>query len=176
MNKIVIFGNSGSGKSTLARRYSEGLGLEHLDLDTIAWDESGVRKSASDSIAELHAFIDAHQSWVIEGCYSSLIKEASNSASELIFLNIPFEACQENCRERPWEPHKYETREDQDRNLEMLLDWVAEYETRTDEFSLKAHKEIFDSFTGKKDELKSNEESQNKTVVSTPIRAPRSTA
>ncbi|MDF1656711.1 MAG: hypothetical protein P1U58_03805 [Verrucomicrobiales bacterium] len=167
MSKILIFGNSGSGKSTLARRYADDPGLNHLDLDTIAWEESGVRKSAADSTAELQAFIDAHDSWVIEGCYGTLIEEASNSASELIFLNLPVEACLKNCRERPWEPHKYETREDQDRNLEMLLSWVAEYETRTGEFSLKAHREIFETFKGKKRELKSNMESQKVAEAST---------
>lgn len=162
MNKIIIFGNSGSGKSTLANRYAEGLGLKHLDLDTISWKTPGVRKETGESIQELHAFMDAHDAWVIEGCYSSLIQEASKEATELIFLNPGIQECQNNCKARPWEPHKYETKEAQDKNLAMLLDWVADYETRTDEFSLIAHKQTFESFDGIKHELKSNRETLHK--------------
>jgi len=162
MKKIVIFGNSGSGKSTLAGCYAEKFGLNHLDLDTIAWKASGVRKSIKESINELQTFINEHPSWVIEGCYSSLIKEASNAASEIIFLNLSVAECQKNCSNRPWEPNKYKTKEEQDKNLEMLLAWVADYETRTDEYSSLTHKEIFDSFTGNKRVLTSNIETLSK--------------
>lgn len=54
---------------------------------------------------------------------------------------------------RPWEPHKYPSKEAQDANLEMLIGWIAEYETRTDTFSLAAHRALFDRFTGDKIEL-----------------------
>lgn len=163
MKRIVIYGNSGSGKSTLAGCYAMNPDVEHLDLDSIAWESAGVRRRVSDSIKDLKAFMASHDSWVIEGCYGSLVKEAADSATELIFLNPGIEDCQGNCRSRPWEQHKYNTKEDQDKNLGMLLGWVAEYETRTDEFSLQVHKGIFDSFVGTKHELKSNSETQSKT-------------
>lgn len=167
MIRIVIFGNSGSGKSTLASCYATIPGVGYLDLDTIAWDTPGVRKETAESIEELHTFMRDRESWVIEGCYGSLIAEAAKTATEIIFLNPGIEECRKNCRARPWEPHKYESREAQDANLEMLLQWVAEYETRTDEFSLPAHRQIFESFGGKKQELKSNLETQNKAMKAT---------
>lgn len=165
--RILIYGNSGSGKSTLAGRCAKILSVPHFDLDEIAWKSAGVRKEISESIGELDAFIASHGSWVIEGCYGSLIREAAKSATDLVFLNPGIEACQKNCESRPWEPHKYDSKEAQDENLEMLLAWVADYEKRTDEFSHQAHKEIFESFTGKKQELKTNFESQNMSVEAT---------
>ena len=138
MKCVVIFGNSGSGKTTLARHLAKEHKLQHLDLDDIAWESPGVRRDIAESVEALRSFITEHDEWVIEGSYGSLITEASNAATELIFLNPGVETCQENCRARPWESHKYPSKEAQDKNLEMLLNWVADYETRTDEFSLSA--------------------------------------
>jgi len=36
-----------------------------------------------------------------------------------------------------------------------LLDWVREYETRADEYSLARHRELFEGFRGPKVELSS---------------------
>lgn len=162
--RIVIYGNAGSGKSTLARSYAKNPGVQHLDLDEIAWTNSGVRRAYSDSIDALNSFMGTHESWVIEGCYGTLIREAARFATELIFLNPGIKQCQKNCISRPWDPHKYKTREAQDENLKMLLGWVADYEDRTDEFSLHSHKEIFESFSGKKVELKTALEIMNISV------------
>jgi hypothetical protein len=38
----------------------------------------------------------------------------------------------------------------------MLLVWVAEYEVREDEFSLRSHRRIFDGFNGAKREITAN--------------------
>jgi hypothetical protein len=103
-------------------------------------------------------FIRGSGSWVIEGCYSGLLKEAAAHCTEMIFLNPGVEACVENCKARPWEPHKYPSREAQDANLRMLIDWVREYETRDDEFSLREHRRLFDTHEGRKVEYNSNEE------------------
>jgi adenylate kinase family enzyme len=164
--RIVIFGNSGSGKSTLAKQYATLPGVVHLDLDTLAWkvDEPGVREDLNKSKQLIDTFTSANTNWVIEGCYASLILLAANKASEIIFLNPGIKACQSNCRARPWEPHKYKSKEDQDKNLEMLLAWVADYESRTDEFSLAAHKAIFENFNGNKEEITSNNEAQKKAI------------
>lgn len=162
MKRFLIYGNSGSGKSTLAKGYAHLLNLEHLDLDTISWDSPGIRKEIPESANELRAFMGTHQSWVIEGCYSSLIQEAAIHATKLIFLNPGVEECQKNCKARPWEPHKYESEEDQNKNLEMLLRWVADYDHRKDECSLQAHRELFESYGGFKCELTSNAETENK--------------
>jgi len=70
-------------------------------------------------------------------------------------LNPGVDACIRNASARPWEPHKYATREAQDANLPMLIDWIRAYATRTDEFSLAAHRALFDAYAGAKRELTS---------------------
>jgi len=158
MLRILVFGNSGSGKSTFATCIAKHPGVAHLDLDSIAWKsgQPGVRESLHTSFEAIDAFIDTHRSWVIEGCYSTLLDYAADTANEIFFLNPGLDACKDNCRRRPWETHKYESQEAQDKNLEMLLEWVAQYETRDDEFSLQQHRMLFDTFDGPKFELTSN--------------------
>ncbi len=39
----------------------------------------------------------------------------------------------------------------------MLIGWIRDYQTRTDTFSLAAHRALFDSFGGSKVELMSRE-------------------
>lgn len=160
VKRILIFGNSGSGKSTLAKACSQIPGMSYLDLDTVAWksDQPGVREDEVVSIEKLDAFSNASESWVAEGCYSGLISHLLPLATEIVFLNPGVDGCIANCRSRPWEAHKYASKEEQDKNLEMLIEWVRDYETRTDEFSLEAHRALFAAFSGPKFELKSNEE------------------
>ncbi len=165
MSKIVIFGNSGSGKSTLAQRYVSHLGFSHLDLDTIAWEAGGDRKKLAASLVDLRAFMDAHAVWVIEGCYGSLIEAVSREATELLFLNPGTNECLENCRSRPWEPHKYASMVEQEKNLEMLLRWVSAYQDRADDCSLRAHRALFEQFSGPKQELRSREAIRNLRIV-----------
>ena len=61
----------------------------------------------------------------------------------------------EHCRRRPWEPEKFATESEQAQYLENLLLWVSEYETREDEYGLKQHRRLFDSFSGRKFEFTS---------------------
>ena len=171
MRRIVVFGNSGSGKTTLARVLTSQYGLAHLDLDSLAWDSSGVqvqtmtlddwaafvprRRSLTESASTIRDFIHEHSEWVIEGCYGDLLEQVLPYAFEVRFLNPGVEACIANCRARPWEPEKYPSKEAQDQKLDFLLDWVREYESRTDEYSLARHRELFEGFRGPKVELSS---------------------
>ena len=76
MIRVVLVGNSGSGKSTLATRLAARDHLAHLDLDTLAWlpTTPPSRRAIAQSERELRAFIAAHPSWVIEGCYADLLE------------------------------------------------------------------------------------------------------
>ena len=152
MTRIVIFGNSGSGKSTLASELAETRRLAHFDLDTIAWlpTTPPVRQPLEESKTALGEFVQQNPEWIIEGCYADLIELVLSEADEMIFMNLPVSACQENARQRPWEPHKYESKEAQDANLRMLLDWIAQYDERDDAFSRSAHEALYESFTGQK--------------------------
>lgn len=151
MRKIIIFGNSGSGKSVLARTLHS-TGLTHLDLDTIAWDSNPkpIRKPIDKSALMLNEFIDQYPTWVIEGCYSDLLVLASQSANEAIFMNLDVRLCVENAKNRPWESHKYASKTAQDKNLDMLIDWITQYPVRDDTFSLAAHKSLYQNFKGVK--------------------------
>ena len=169
MRRIVIFGNSGSGKSTLAKKLSSSENLAHLDLDTVAWQATQipVRENLAKSKRIIDKFLDENQGWVIEGCYSDLIALVLHKATELHFLNPGVEVCIENCKNRPWEPHKYASLEKQNENLNLLIQWIREYEARNDEFSLKSHRKLFDEFKGKKMEYLRTIETSNPSLQRT---------
>jgi len=156
--RIIIFGNSGSGKSTLAVDYKINHGLNHLDLDSLAWENTvpPSRMAVDKSLKKINLFLDNNKNWIIEGCYADLLSTVIQKATNIIFLNPGVETCIYNCKNRPWEPHKYESAQKQNENLEMLLDWVKQYPVRTDEFSLKSHQALFNAFDGDKIEYNSN--------------------
>lgn len=124
MKKILVFENSGSGKSTLSKKLFVEYNLAHLDLDTLAFkiNSSTQRRNIAESILAIHEFIEEHDAWIIEGGYTDLLEPLMSQASEIYFLNLSVEKCQENARNRAWEPHKYLLKETQDKNLGMLLE------------------------------------------------------
>lgn len=148
--RVAIIGNSGSGKSTLARQLADAFALAALDLDTIAWepDKVAVSRAPSKAAASLAAFCAAHGRWVIEGCYETLVSCALEHSPILVFLDPGVEVCLANCSGRPWEPHKYASRQDQDAHLDFLLSWVRDYYVRTGELSRAAHMSLFDGYRG----------------------------
>lgn len=152
--RLLVFGNSGSGKSTLAKELALAHQLAHLDLDAIVWEPGkvGIQRPSEAISASLAAFLSGHDQWVIEGCYGELVAAASQHCTELVFLNPGLETCLEHNRKRPWEPHKYASKEAQDAMLENLQAWVAGYYERNDQWSYHAHRQIFDSFAGRKRE------------------------
>jgi SAM-dependent methyltransferase len=156
MRRILVVGNSGSGKTTLAGALARDEGLAHLDLDTLAWLPTNppTRRGLDDSAREIRRFTAAHGAWVVEGCYADLAGVLAGDATELIFLNPGVEACVRHCRARPWEPHKYRSREAQDASLAMLIDWVGRYPSRGDACSLDAHRALYDAFAGSKREVR----------------------
>jgi adenylate kinase family enzyme len=159
LSKVVIFGNSGSGKSTLATELALKNQLAHLDLDTIAWKASKTpeRQTILESSKSINDFLIAHNNWVIEGCYADLLEIVTSKADKVVFLNLPVPACVANAKSRPWEPHKYKSKEAQDENLDMLIDWISQYTSRNDTFSKVAHEKLFEEFQGIKTMYVSNE-------------------
>lgn len=161
--RVVIFGNSAAGKSSLAKSLAKQHQLAHLDLDTLAWlpiseqSPAPQRQHIDISIGEINHFIAQHSQWVIEGCYSDLLASTLQQCSEIIFLNLPIELCIINAKKRPWEPHKYSSKAEQDANLPMLIDWISQYQVRTDSFSKSAHQKLYDDFLGKKAQFINNQ-------------------
>jgi adenylate kinase family enzyme len=172
LQKIIIFGNSGSGKSTLAKKLAATNKLAHLDLDAIAWLTTSPpqRKPIIDSAQDITLFTQKHENWVIEGCYSDLLEllvintklDVSDNmrtceANEMFFLDLPIDVCIKNAEQRPWEPHKYASKQAQDENLNMLVNWIKDYDTRMDTFSKKAHQALYESFEGNKTRIINND-------------------
>jgi len=161
MFHIIILGNSGSGKSTLANKIQNEYDCAHLDLDTLAWKEviPPEREDIGKSSVAIKSFLDTNTNWVIEGGYTDLIEFVIDDTCNLVYLNPGVETCTENCKTRPWEPHKYTSMELQNENLNMLIEWVRDYEDRDDTFSKLAHENLFNAFLGNKYEFNSNSES-----------------
>lgn len=159
MKKILIFGNSGSGKSTLSKKLAKDNNLAHLDLDVLAFQKESPmkRKEIKSSMIDIYTFIKNNNSWVIEGGYSDLLEPLLEDANEVYFLNLSSEECQKNAKNRSWEPHKYASKEAQDQNLHMLLEWILEYYNRDDTFSQIEHKRLYEKFSGKKTIFTNNE-------------------
>lgn len=153
--RIVIFGNSGSGKSTAARELARQSNIPVLDLDTIVWEPNriAVRRPSEAIHNDLRTFCTGHEHWIVEGCYGDLVEAALEWKPELVFMNPGQEVCISNCRDRPWEPHKYASKEEQDSKLEFLLGWVSAYYRREDEMSLRYHRKLFDAYNGPKREI-----------------------
>lgn len=152
---VAILGNSGSGKSTLARWLADRTGAVLLDLDTVAWepDRIAVPRSPDSARADVRAFCRIKERWIVEGCYTGLIEAALHFVPRLVLLDPGEARCVANCRERPWEPHKYTTRQEQDERLEFLLGWVRDYYVRDDDMSLASHRRCFLSYEGPKVEF-----------------------
>lgn len=153
--RVLIVGNSGSGKSWTARALAQQHQLAHLDLDTIYFVPGliAVARPMAQVLADLRAFIEANPAWVAEGCYGDVIEAALPFCSELLFMNPGRDACLANNGKRPWEPHKYASKEQQDSMLPFLLDWVGKYYQRSDNCSYAFHRRLFDSFAGTKREI-----------------------
>lgn len=155
--RVAILGNSGSGKSSLAQAIAQATGCRVLDLDTIAWEAGAdaVLRPVEDAQADVRRFCRLESDWVIEGCYANLVAAALMFRPKLVFLNPGVDVCRANCRSRPWEPHKFASAQDQEANLQPLLAWLAEYDTREGDLSLHAHRACFDGYVGDKLELTS---------------------
>ncbi len=158
VRKVLVFGNSASGKSTLAKCLATSEQLAHLDLDLLAWQETNppTRAPLAESAKTIESFMLDHEYWVIEGCYSDLLKVAEQKSTEIIYMNLPVDDCIINAKNRAWEPHKYASKTEQDANLAMLIQWISQYETRDDNFSKAAHLAFYQNYIGAKKMLTTN--------------------
>jgi len=153
MVKIILLGNAGAGKSTLSRRWMAEQPAVRLSLDEVAFHAGSERRPLEESLADVRRFILENESWIIEGCYADIIEPILGECDQLIFLNPGVEVCIAHCRARPWEPEKFGSKAEQDDNLKTLIEWVASYATRSDEYGLRRHRALFDAFPGNKCEL-----------------------
>jgi hypothetical protein len=104
----------------------------------------------SESRVLIDEFTENNGSWVIEGCYTDLLELLAEKTTAIVFLNLPLEQCLLNASLRPWEPYKYASKEAQDANLEMLIDWITQEEQGDDVFSIAARIQFYEGFSGTK--------------------------
>lgn len=150
--RISIIGNSGSGKSTLAQRLAQCYPSPVLDLDTVAWEPGkiAVPRDPVAAAADVISFCTSNPDWIIEGCYADLVRASLPFDPYLLFLDPGLEQCLSNCKSRPWEPHKYKSKQEQDKGLAFLLSWVAEYYSREGHMSRLSHAALYESYSGRK--------------------------
>lgn len=151
--KIIIIGNAGAGKSTLAKHILSKEKVALLSLDEVAFTAGADRRPIEDILLDAMQFVSEHDSWIIEGCYADIIRKVLDYCDELVFLNPGVDSCVQNCLARPWEPNKFTSLEEQNKNLDNLIEWVRQYDTRTDEYGLASHRDLYESFKGRKFEL-----------------------
>ncbi|WP_398479777.1 hypothetical protein [Tardiphaga sp.] len=140
--RVVIIGNSGSGKTTLARELARRENMPVTDLDRVHWQDDVTVKRDEHVAASMVAELAAEPLWVIEGVYGWLAAVALPSATTLIWLDMPWQVCQDGLTERgPWKGAA-------DTDHAAFLDWAEAYWRRTTSTSFAGHQSLFDGFTG----------------------------
>ena len=110
--KIAIVGYSGSGKSTLARKLAELYQIDVLHFDTIQFLPDWAIRSEDEKKKIAKAFLDTHDSWVIDGNYSKLFYERRMAEADvIIFLLFNRFSCLYRAYRR-YKQYKNETRPD----------------------------------------------------------------
>ena len=130
--KIAVIGYSGSGKSTLSRKLAERNGLPVLHLDSVHWLPGWQERSREDMRTIVAEYLDAHESWVIDGNYSKICFERRMEEADRIVL-LQFSAL--NCLRRVWKRyrmHKGKSRPDMGEGCPERVDldflkWVWNY-------------------------------------------------
>lgn len=86
--RISVIGLSGSGKSTLTRYCGEHYGIPTLYLDTVQFLPGWRTRSVEEQQTMVRAFLDDHDSWVIDGNYTNLSYRRRLEESDLIVIML----------------------------------------------------------------------------------------
>ena len=121
--KIAIIGYSGSGKSTLARKLAEQYHLPVLHFDTVQFLPNWEIRPEEEKAAMTEAFLDNHDSWVIDGNYSKLSFERRMEEAEVI-IQLRFNPLSSLCRvTRRYLTYRESIRPDMAEGCKEKLDW-----------------------------------------------------
>ncbi len=84
--KVAVIGYSASGKSTITKKLGEYYGAQTLHMDSIYWLE-GWKERPEEQVALLtEEFLDSHNSWVIDGNYSSACFDRRLEEADIIIM------------------------------------------------------------------------------------------
>ena len=88
-NRIYIIGTVGSGKTFLANKLAHILKIKSYDLDNIFWKRKYGQKRSENERNRLFLSLCNKKKWIIEGVYTSWIKEGLKKSDMVILLDIP---------------------------------------------------------------------------------------
>jgi adenylate kinase family enzyme len=90
MRRISVVGSAGSGKTTLARALADGLGLDHVELDSVFhqpdWTELP-RDEFRDTVTG--RLDDAVDGWVVCGNYREVREVVWPRADTVVWIDLP---------------------------------------------------------------------------------------
>lgn len=89
MQRVVVVGTSGSGKTTVAAKIAETLGLKHIELDAIHWQENWT-ELPDDEFREQVAKAIRVDGWVADGNYKPVRDLLWRRADTLVWLDLSF--------------------------------------------------------------------------------------
>ena len=86
--KIQIIGYSGAGKSTLAKKLGELYGIPVLHLDNLHFYGDWQERTDDEMSALVEAFLNEHESWVIDGNYYRIAPTRFEKSDITVFLRL----------------------------------------------------------------------------------------
>lgn len=86
--KIAVIGYSGSGKSTLAAALGKEYGADVLHLDSVHFLPGWKERPDEEKRRVVEAFLDSHDSWVIDGNYTKLFYERRTEEADRIVMML----------------------------------------------------------------------------------------
>ena len=121
--RIAIIGYSGSGKSTLAKKLGEAYNLPVLHFDKVQFRPNWEIRPQKSIEVMTKAFLDLHDSWVIDGNYSKLYFERRMAEADVIILLLFGRLSCLNRVHRRYRKYKDSTRTDMADGCKEKLDW-----------------------------------------------------
>jgi len=84
--RIAIVGSAGSGKTTLAQQLAEKMGIPHIELDAVYWQEQWTPCTPEEFRAKVYEATQG-ECWIIDGNYSKIRDITWSQADTLIWLD-----------------------------------------------------------------------------------------
>ncbi len=157
--RTVIIGNSGSGKTWLAKRLADTYATTLVHMDDIFWMPGGFNvKRDPAEVSNIVAMARAEPGWVAEGVFGSLASQFLQSATTLIWLDLPWDVCRARLVLRGSESKAHMDREQSQAGLQALLEWAKDYPFRQGSSGRAAHSALFDAFRGQQSLLCSEQQ------------------
>lgn len=121
--KIAIIGYSGAGKSTLARNLGAIFQADALHLDAVQFLPGWQIRPQEDKEKIVKEFLDARNSWVIDGNYSKLFYERRMAEADIVIMLLFNRfSCLLRVLRRYFK-YKNRTRPDMGKGCDEKIDW-----------------------------------------------------